>query len=492
VLFNSFGYFLFLPVVILVYFLLPFRWRNPFLLIASYFFYMMLKWEFGLLLLIVSLTAWLAGLKIQNSASHRQRKWWLITALVISLGVVGYFKYAGFFISETITLLSSLGLNPRQSFLKIALPVGISFFTFQALSYVIDLYKGNISAEKNLINMLLYVSFFPTLLAGPIERASNLLAQLKTEQHFSSDRLIGGAKLITWGLFKKVVIADRLAVFVDQVYTSPEVFGGSTLMLATLFYTFQLYCDFSGYSDIATGSANILGIRLVQNFNLPYLASSISEFWKRWHMSLTSWFRDYIFLPLSFALSGKISTERVIFIRTDMFIYITASLVTWLLTGLWHGAGYTFLIWGLLQCLLLVVYRWQTKPARRVYKRLGISPKNRIITFTGTLLTFVAVMVSWIFFRAENISDAGYIAGHMFTGWNRMPYLGPSAFETILGFGLIILLLFIQVLQHRGVVSIYMSQSGVSRPLRWAGYAVMLVMIAMLGVSSDRFIYFQF
>lgn len=491
-LFNSFEFFVFLPVVVLVYFLLPFRWRNLFLLIASYFFYMMLKWEFGSLLLVVSLTAWLSGLKIQNASSNGQRKRWLITALVISLGVLGYFKYSGFFISETITLLNSLGLNPRQSFLKIALPVGISFFTFQALSYVIDVYKEKISAEKNIINLLLYVSFFPTLLAGPIERASNLLVQLKTEQHFSSDQLIGGAKLITWGLFKKVGIADRLAVFVDQVYASPEVFGGSTLMLATLFYTFQLYCDFSGYSDIATGSANILGIRLVQNFNLPYLASSISEFWKRWHMSLTSWFRDYIFLPLSFALSGRINSERVMFIKTDMFIYITASLVTWLLTGLWHGAGYTFLAWGLLQCLFLVFYRWRTKPARRLYKKFGISPKNGIINFTGTLMTFVAVMVSWIFFRAENISDAGYIAGHMFIGWNRMPYLGPSAFDTVLGFGLIMLLCFIQVLQQRGVVSIYMSPSRVSRPLRWAGYAVMLVIIAMLGVSSDRFIYFQF
>ena len=322
-LFNSFEYFLFLSAVVLIYFLLPFRLRNGFLLIGSYYFYMSLKWDFGFLLLFVSLVNYVAGLQIEGRASKRSRKIWLTAALVSSLGVLGYFKYAGFFVGETASFLNSLGLDVRQSYLKIALPVGISFFTFQALSYVIDIYKEKIKAERNIINLLLYVSFFPTLLAGPIERASNLLVQLKTEQHFSSDQLLQGAKLIIWGLFKKVVIADRLAGFVDQIYASPEVYGGSTLFLATLFFTFQLYCDFSGYSDIAIGSANILGIRLVQNFNLPYLASSIGEFWKRWHMSLTAWFRDYIFLPLSFALSGWIRGERVLFFKTDMLIYAT-------------------------------------------------------------------------------------------------------------------------------------------------------------------------
>ena len=491
-LFNSFEYFLFLPALVLIYFMLPFRWRNPFLLIGSYYFYMSLKWEFGFLLLVISLVNYFAGLKIEGNTSKRSRKLWLTLSVVISLGVLGYFKYAGFFVGETASFLNSLGLDVRQSYLKIALPVGISFFTFQALSYVIDVFKEKIKAERNIINLLLYVSFFPTLLAGPIERASNLLVQLKQEQHFSSDRLLEGAKLILWGLFKKVVIADRLAAFVDQIYASPEVYGGSTLFLATLFFTFQLYCDFSGYSDIAIGSAKILGIQLVQNFNIPYMASSIADFWKRWHMSLTSWFRDYIFLPLSFALSGRISRERVMLIRTDMFIYIVAGLVTWLLTGLWHGAGYTFMAWGLLQCVMLAFYRWQTKPAKRFYKRLGISKKNKMITLAGSLLTFVAVMVSWVFFRAEDMTDAGYIIAHMFTGWSRMPYLGPSAFDTALGLALIVLLFIIQVFQYRGIVSLNAGPSAVPRPLRWAGYAMLLVMIAMFGVSSGQFIYFQF
>jgi alginate O-acetyltransferase complex protein AlgI len=491
-LFNSFEYFLFLPVVVLVYFLLPFRWRNLFLLIGSYFFYMSMKWEFGFLLLFLSLVNYFAGLKIEGSASEKPRKLWLTLAIVISLGVLVYFKYAGFFIREATSLLNALGLNLRQSYLKIILPVGISFFTFQSLSYTSDVFKGKIKADRNIIDFLLFTSYFPTLLAGPISRATSLLVQLKEQQHFSSDRLLQGAKLILWGLFKKVVIADRLAGFVDQIYASPELYGGSTLFLATLFFTFQLYCDFSGYSDIAIGSSRILGINLIQNFNLPYLASSIGEFWKRWHMSLTAWFRDYVFLPLSFALSWWIKGERVLFIRTDMFIYIIASLVTWLLTGLWHGAGYTFIIWGLLQCLFLVVYRWQTKPVKKLYKRLGVSQTNKIILLAGTLLTFVAVLLSWVFFRAKNMSDAGYILKHMFTGWNKMPYLGPSAFETVLGIALIVLLYCIQLLQYRGVISIYMSPSSVPRPLRWAGYAMLLIMIAMFGVTSNKFIYFQF
>jgi len=453
---------------------------------------MSLKWEFGFLLLFISLVTYIAGLMINGTSIVKQRKIWLAAGVIIPLGVLGYFKYAGFFLGETASFLNSLGLDVRQSYLKIALPVGISFFTFQALSYVIDVYKEKIKTERSIVNLLLYVSFFPTLLSGPIERASNLLVQLKQEQHFSSDRLLEGAKLILWGLFKKVVIADRLATFVDQIYASPEVYGGSTLFLAALFFTFQLYCDFSGYSDIAIGSARIVGIRLVQNFNLPYLASSIADFWKRWHMSLTSWFRDYIFLPLSFALSARISRERILFMKTDMFIYIIASLVTWLLTGLWHGAGYTFMAWGLLQCIFLVFYRWQTKPAKRFYKSLGISQKNKMITLAGSLLTFITVMVSWVFFRAENMSDAGYIIAHMFAGWSRMPYLGSSAFDTALGLALIVFLFIIQVFQYHGIVSLNAGTSAVPRPLRWAGYALLLVMIAMFGVSTGQFIYFQF
>lgn len=491
-LFNSFEYFFFLPSVVLLYFLLPYRWRNPFLLVVSYYFYMSWKWEFGLLILFTSLVNYIASIKIQYAKTINGRRLWLSLAVVASLSVLVYFKYANFFIQEATLFLSSLGIEVRQSYIKVILPVGISFFTFQALSYSIDVFKERISAEKNLVDFFLFVSFFPTLIAGPISRATTLLNQFKAEQHFSSDRLIEGAKLIIWGLFKKAVIADRLAVYVNHIYSSPDAFGGSTLLLATLFFMFQIYCDFSGYSDIAIGSAHILGFRLVQNFDLPYLASSIREFWKRWHMSLTSWFRDYIFLPVSFLLAGRIKHEKILFLKADLFIYIIASAITWLLTGLWHGASNTFVIWGLLQGFFLIIYQWQRTPMKRFLKKMGIKKQNNLLVIAKTLFTFGIIMISWVFFRADNLNDAGYILAHMFTGWNRMPYLGASTFETVLGLSLIVLLYTIQVLQYRGVISTYMSPSPIPRSLKWIGYTMLIIMIAMLGISSDQFIYFQF
>jgi D-alanyl-lipoteichoic acid acyltransferase DltB (MBOAT superfamily) len=478
VLFNSFEYFLFLPIVVLLYFLLPFRWRNPFLLIASYYFYMSWKWEFGFLMLFTSAVNYIAGLRISAAATRRARRLWLTLAIILSLGVLVYFKYANFFIEEASALLRTLGMNVRDSYLNVILPVGISFFTFQALSYSIDLYKGRMPLEKNFINFTLFVSFFPQLVAGPIERATNLLDQFKKEQHFSSERLLEGSKLIIWGLFKKVVIADRLAAYVEQIYASPEMFGGSTLFLATFFFAFQIYCDFSGYSDIAIGSAHILGFRLMQNFNLPYLATSIKDFWHRWHISLSTWFADYVYKPLG---GNRVSKGRWMF--NIMAVYVVS--------GLWHGANWTFIIWGGIFGVLYLLEHAGDKLLRKTGTD-GFFYMSPVIHVLRVAVIFTAVLVSWVFFRADNVSTAWHIVTNMFTGWNRIPYLGPSAFDTILGVALILLLWFIQVLQYRGVVSIYMSKSAVPVALRWAGYAIMLVMIAMLGVSSEQFIYFQF
>ena len=284
-------------------------------------------------MLFTSAVNYVAGLKINASKDRRTQRLWLTLAIVASLGVLVYFKYANFFIAEASALLRILGADVRESYLKVILPVGISFFTFQALSYTIDVYKGKMHVERNFINFTLFVSFFPQLVAGPIERATNLLDQFKKEQHFSSERLLEGSKLIIWGLFKKVVIADRLAAYVEQIYASPELFGGSTLFLATFFFAFQIYCDFSGYSDIAIGSAHILGFRLMQNFNLPYLAKSVRDFWHRWHISLSTWFADYVYKPLG---GNRVSTGRWMF--NIMAVY--------LVSGLWHGANWTFIIWG--------------------------------------------------------------------------------------------------------------------------------------------------
>ena len=477
-LFNSFEYFLFLPAVVLLYFLLPFKWRNPFLLIASYYFYMSWKWEFGFLMLFTSAVNYVAGLRINSSKERRTQRLWLTLAIVASLGVLVYFKYANFFIAEASALLRILGADVRESYLKVILPVGISFFTFQALSYTIDLYKGKMHVERNFINFTLFVSFFPQLVAGPIERATNLLDQFKKEQHFSSDRLLEGSKLIIWGLFKKVVIADRLAAYVEQIYASPELFGGSTLFLATCFFAFQIYCDFSGYSDIAIGSAHILGFRLMQNFNLPYLAKSVRDFWHRWHISLSTWFADYVYKPLG---GNRVSTGRWMF--NIMAVY--------LVSGLWHGANWTFIIWGGIFGVLYILEFLGDKLLKSA--RLDrVFYKSKFIHPFRVAVIFLAVLVSWVFFRADNTGDAWHIITHMFTGWDRMPYLGSSAFETVLGFALILLLYTIQILQYRGVASIYMGPTMVPRSMRWAGYALLLVMIAMFGVSSEQFIYFQF
>lgn len=429
-------------------------------------------------MLFTSLVNYVAGLRIEAAAGRRSRRLWLTLALILSLGVLVYFKYANFFIAEATALLRAIGINIRESYLNVILPVGISFFTFQALSYSIDVYKGRMHVERNFITFTLFVSFFPQLVAGPIERATNLLDQFKKEQHFSSTRLLEGAKLILWGLFKKVVIADRLATYVEQIYAAPEAFGGSTLFLATLFFAFQIYCDFSGYSDIAIGSAHILGFRLMQNFNLPYLATSIRDFWHRWHISLSTWFADYVYKPLG---GNRVSTGRWMF--NIMAVY--------LVSGLWHGANWTFIVWGgIFGVLYLAEHAGDkllkaTGTDKRFYGSGFLKPLRMVAVFT-------AVLVSWAFFRAANVGDAWHIVSHMFTGWGRMPWLGSSAFDTLLGLALIILLLFIQVLQYRGVVSIYMSMSAVPVSLRWAGYAIMTIMIAMLGVSAEQFIYFQF
>lgn len=477
-LFNSFQYFLFLPAVVLVYFALPLRLRNIFLLLASYFFYMCWKWEFALLMLFTSSVNYIAGLRIGTTSSRRKRRFWLIIALTASLGVLVYFKYANFFITEAEALLRAVGMNVRESYLRVILPVGISFFTFQALSYTIDVYRGRMHTERNFIIFTLFVSFFPQLVAGPIERATNLLDQFRKEQHFSSDRLLQGSKLILWGLFKKVVIADRLAAYVSHVYANPEIYGGSTLFLATFFFAFQIYCDFSGYSDIAIGSANILGFRLMQNFNLPYLASSIRDFWHRWHISLSTWFADYVYKPLG---GNRVSTIRWIF--NIMAVY--------LVSGLWHGANWTFITWGGIFGILYLVEHAGDRILRAA-KAEKVFYNSRIIHVARVLLVFIAVMVAWVFFRAADMHDAGYIVSHMFSGWGRKLYVGASAFEATLSMALVLMLISIQVLQYKGIISIYMRGSAIPRPVRWTAYALLIVMIAMFGVTSEQFIYFQF
>jgi alginate O-acetyltransferase complex protein AlgI len=477
-LFNSIAYFIFLPVVILFYFSLQPRYRNLFLLGASFFFYMYWRWEYIFLILFENGINYYAGRKIGLTDNKKEKKSWLIFALFTNLGLLFFFKYFNFAITSLTPLAQIMNPGFHPHIMNIILPVGISFHTFTTLSYTIDVYRKNHQVENNFVKFSLYVSFFPLLLAGPIERSTNLLDQFTSEKKFSSSELIEGCKLIIWGLFKKVVIADRLAIYVNQIYASPHSHTGSTLLLATLFFAFQIYCDFSGYTDIAIGSARILGFRLMQNFNLPYFADSISNFWKRWHISLSSWFGDYLYKPLG---GNRVAKPRWML---NIFVVFAVS-------GLWHGANWTFVIWGILHGSYYLLEYLGSVVLKLFNLEAGFC-SSKIFHKVRVAMVFVLVLIAWVFFRASNIQDAFYIASHMFTGLNKLPYLGMSAFETILGLFLIIMLYLIQIMQYKGIFSIYYRPSLAPAYLRFAGYSLILVLIFMLGVNSQQFIYFQF
>jgi D-alanyl-lipoteichoic acid acyltransferase DltB (MBOAT superfamily) len=339
-------------------------------------------------------------------------------------------------------------------------------------------YRGNQKAEHNFFTYALYVMFFPQLVAGPIERPQNMLHQFYEKHHFSIDRLITSGKFIIWGLFKKVVIADRLAVYTDMVYSNPHGYSGSSLFLATFFFTFQIYCDFSGYSDIAIGSAHLLGFRLMQNFNLPYLARSISSFWKCWHISLSTWFSDYVYKPLG---GNRVTRLRWIFNVFTVF----------LLSGLWHGANWTFVIWGALHGLYYLIEYFISKLGFKT----GLDKKveNSLIwQFAQNIYVFTIVLFAWVFFRANSVQDAIYIISNIVTNINSPLYTGSSAFDTAVGMALIVLLMIVQIFQKKGIVSIYFKPSTIPTAIRWIGYAFSIILIGMLGVSSEKFIYFQF
>jgi alginate O-acetyltransferase complex protein AlgI len=476
-LFNSFAYFIFLPLVVLFYYLLPQKWRNIMLLAASCYFYMFFIPVYILILGFTIIIDYYAGLYLEK-IHGKKRKYFLVLSIVANISVLAIFKYYNFLNDNLSLILASFGdvnVFPR---LGIALPIGLSFHTFQAMSYTIEVYRGNQKAERNFFTYALYVMFFPQLVAGPIERPQNMLHQFYEEHHFTIDRVITAGKLIIWGLFKKVVIADRLSSYTDAVYNNPHDFGGMTLLVATLFFSIQIYCDFSGYSDIAIGSAHLLGFRLMQNFNLPYMARSISDFWKRWHISLSTWFSDYVYKPMG----GN---------RVSRFHWLFNIFMVFLLSGFWHGANWTFVIWGALHgAYYLVEYGLSVIGIKTgLDKRLETNPVWHALQ---TLYVFVIVVLAWVFFRANNVQDAFYIISAMFTDLSSPLYTGSSSFDTAIGAALIVLLFIVQILQYNGVLGLYFTSSKIQRPYRWAGYAFTIILIALLGVSSAQFIYFQF
>jgi len=435
------------------------------------------KWEFAFLMLGVSYVNYYAGKKISQTDVKRKKQFWLVVALLLSLSPLIYFKYANFIIDNYLVLINTLGGKSTFTFLNVILPAGISFFTFQSLSYSIDVYYKKTTVENNFVNFAAFIAFFPQLVAGPIERSSHLLSQFKEKHQFKSEWFVEGAKLFIWGLFKKVVIADRLSLYVDDIYGNPESHTGATLTVATVFFAIQIYCDFSGYSDMAIGSARILGFKLMQNFNLPYLAVSISDFWKKWHISLSTWFADYLYIPMG--------GNRVKYLRWVFNIF-----VVFILSGFWHGAEWTFIVWGGLHALFYLLENWGDKLL--YYFSMDKIKKYKTYKLFKIVMVFLLVCFAWIFFRANSISDAFLISIKIATDWNAIIYQGSSTVTFVLSILLILFLLVVQLLQYFKIASLYFSKPKTSPAFQFMWYILLLLGITLLGISSNAFIYFQF
>lgn len=461
--------------------------QSCFLLLAGYFFYGWWDWRFLFLLILVSIINYLIGIRIDINEENRKRKIWLITGLVINISILGVFKYYNFFVDSFIDLISMAGYDLQGSTVNIVLPLGISFYTFLSLSYLLDIYKKNLTANRNVIEVLLSLSFFPIILAGPIQRPSSLLPQIATKREFNYPRAVDGLRQILWGLFVKIVIADNLAPHVEDIFLNYSDYSGSTLLSGAFFYAIQIYADFSGYSNIAIGTASLFGFSLMRNFDYPYFSRDITEFWKKWHISLTSWFRDYLFLPISFAISWKIKKERVIFIRTDLFIYIVASTITWFLTGLWHGANYTFIVWGMIHGFFLIIYQWQRKPRKKLFKILRISNNNIIVVAIETFITLLIVILAWVVFRSSTIQQsAEYLRGIFSSSLLSFPQVFPKT--AILTTIIFIMAEFVQ----RNKKHALQIEKIKYRLLRWGIYFGIVLMILLFGGGNQKFIYFQF
>ena len=375
------------------------------LLIASYFFYMCYQPTLVVLILATTFVSWISSNIIERTENKRTRRLALVLTLVTSLGVLFFFKYFNFLLGSVTGLIELFGTTPSPIELNLILPVGISFYTFQTLSYVIDVYRGEVKTEKNFFFYALFVSFFPQLVAGPIERPSNLIPQLKEPKKFNSQDALKGAKHMAVGFFKKIVVADLISAYVNAVYNNPDSATGAGVLIATVLFAVQIYCDFSGYTDIAIGCSRIMGIRLMKNFDHPYTARSIKEFWGRWHISLSTWFRDYLYIPLG---GNRVSKPR----------YLMNIMIVFLVSGLWHGAAWTFVIWGALHGFYQIVGNLTASPRARLIKKLGLSESSLAVRIVRTINTFILVSFAWIFFRANSLSDAFSLIGKLFSSWS--------------------------------------------------------------------------
>ena len=478
-LFNSIEFAVFLPIVFLFYWFVfnrNLKWQNLFVVVASYVFYGWWDWRFLMLIAFTSLCSWGSGLLIERYRSEPSKaKAISVLNIVLNLLILGVFKYYNFFVTS---FAHTFHFSTDGLLLKVILPVGISFYTFQALSYSIDVYRGKLEPTKDIVQFFAFVSFFPQLVAGPIERATNLLPQFGKPRHFEYDTAVDGMRQILWGLFKKMVVADNCAVYVDQVFSSYSGRSGSTLLLAAILFTFQIYGDFSGYSDIAIGTAKLFGIRLMRNFNVPYFSCDIAEFWRRWHISLTTWFRDYVYIPMG---GSRVSKAKVV--RNTFVIF--------LLSGFWHGANWTFIAWGAYHALLflpLILLGRNRKYTDVVAKGHRLPSLKEAVQM---LLTFMLAVFGWIIFRATNITEAWqYVCGLFNKSMFTVPWMDNRHYYIPVMLSIVVMLV-VEWLQREREHAFDLS--GIkSHILKFGIYYVMLVALFWFGGHAETFIYFQF
>lgn len=477
-LFNSGIFAIFFICVFFLYWFVfnkSLKWQNIFLAVCSYFFYGCWDWRFMFLLAFSTFLDFYSGLKISNSESHAKRKFWLILSVGLNLGFLGVFKYYDFFVTSFAELLSWFGLTPHIATLNLILPVGISFYTFHGLSYVFDIYYGKIKPTRNAIDYSLFVSFFPLLVAGPIERATHLLPQVERPRTFNYSKAVDGLKQILWGLFKKVVIADNCAELANQIFYEHWAYSGSTLAIGAMLFAIQIYCDFSGYSDIALGTARLLGFELLQNFRFPYFSRDIAEFWRRWHISLSSWFKDYLYIPLGGSRGGMLKTIRNTFI-------------IFLVSGFWHGANWTFIVWGGLNALFIM----PSIIFKRNRRNLDTVAQGRLIPSiteaVQVITTFLLASFAWIFFRSVDMYHATLYIKEMFSA---SLFTIPQVYSGKV-FLVLILFFVVEWCGREGKYALAEFSNSWKRPVRWAFYYAIILVIYYMTGNEQQFIYFQF
>ncbi len=479
--FNSIDFAFFLPIVYLCYWFIfnkSLKLQNLLLLATSYFFYACWDWRFLFLLFFSTFLDFFTGLKMSNT--NKNRKFWFWLSIIVNVGFLCVFKYYNFFATSFIEFFSKFGIEMNPFMIKVILPVGISFYTFHGLSYVIDIYKNRIQPEKDFIDYAVFVSFFPLLVAGPIERATHLLPQVKKARKFNYDNTINGLQQILWGLFKKIVIADQCAIFANLIFNDHGNYSGSTLFLGALMFTFQIYGDFSGYSDIALGTARLFGIDLLRNFAFPYFSRDIAEFWRRWHISLSSWFKDYLYIPLGGSSGGT-------------WMRVRNTFIIFLVSGFWHGANWTFVIWGLLNALYImpsIVFNTNRNNIEIVAKGKYFPRIKEALQIT---ITFLLTVFAWIFFRATSLNDAFSYISAMFS----MKLLSLPDFTTLgITYQTMLFILFFFITEWFGRENQYAIESiryKWKRPMRWVFYYLIIISIIWCYKGKEQqFIYFQF